>query len=110
MFVLGFSRISRTSKLEKYREPQDPTPQNPLGHLGSALRYWTLINPLWDLQPVDLLGLWAHLLNWLCLLLSSLDPDGRVELILDQWTYDIWRHMETHPAHGTHHGHQMSSG
>ena len=87
------------SKLEKY-----------MGHLGSALRYWTLINPLWDLQPVDLLGLWAHLLNWLCLLLSSLDPDGRVELILDQWTYEIWRHMETHPAHGTHHGHQMSSG
>ena len=91
---------------------------HPLGHLGSALRYWTLINPLWDLQPVDLLGLWAHLLNWLCLLLSSLDPDGRVELMIDHWRYEIWRlicghiwrHMETHPAHGTHHGHQMSSG
>lgn len=35
-----------------------------------VILYWTLINPLWDLQPVDLLGLWAHLLNWLCLLLS----------------------------------------
>eukprot|EP00435_Cladocopium_sp_Y103_P006593 s5152_g2.t1 len=35
-----------------------------------AFWYWTLVNPVWDPAPVELSGLWAHLLNWLCLLIS----------------------------------------
>eukprot|EP00435_Cladocopium_sp_Y103_P060324 s1572_g22.t1 len=39
--------------------------------LTVVVLYWTLVNPIWE-GPVgvDFTNLWAHFLNWLCLLIS----------------------------------------
>ena len=83
-------------------DTHQPDPSSSSECLGSSWipwipRYWTLINPIWDLVPVELSGLWAHFLNWLCLLISPLDP----RVILDGMKYrGILRHTET-TAHST---------
>lgn len=35
-----------------------------------VLLYWTIVNPIWDVEPVIFSSLWAHFLDWIALLIS----------------------------------------